>query len=195
MDNLWTKALGFLGGWQGYAITAALAVALAVPVVLKVQALGYDATLATERATRAAEKQAQSDAARQDTEVHRALEAALWARIAIIQSESEKEADDAKAEHDKFVADYAAGLVRLWVRARCAAASAGEAAADPATAESCDDIAVELSSASGRTYSSLRDAIKLDQRTIHACQADAAAVRAAYAALLDAYERALKSQR
>lgn len=175
MKNL----ISLLGGWQGYAAVAALAASLAAFSSWYVTDAVMGRTLATERATHAEEKRLQADAARAETELHRALEAALWGKLGAVQAQSEKDAEDDRKNAERLGADLDAGTVRLRLAAICPAAAAGDAAADPAGTGLCTGTAEQRAAALRRAVFQIRDGIARDARTINAAQGDARAVRAA----------------
>lgn len=179
MSKFFEAALSkFLGGWQAYAAVFALGAALSAYPTWYVTDAVMGRQLAVERAARAADHATQLEAARALEAQHAALETALWGHLAAIQNQADKEAENAKAESDRLRADYDAGRLGLWIEACRLAASAGDAAPHSAAAESCDAGPVLLTRGSGQAVLHIRDGIEQDRRTIRACQADAAAIRA-----------------
>lgn len=173
---------GLLGGWQSYAAAFALGAALAALPTWYVTDAVMGRTIATMRVTHADEARVQADAARASEAAHRALETALWGRLAAIQDDAEKEAQDAKAIRDRLRSDVDAGRLGLWIHVCLAAPTAGsEAGADPAAAASCREAVARLSKGAERAYFDLARTIDDNRATLRACQADAAAIRATLA--------------
>lgn len=175
--------LSLFGGWQGYAAVAFIAASLAAFSSWYVTDAAMGRTLATERQERAEEKLTQAEAARAETDLHRALEAALWGKLGAIQAQSEKDAENDRKANERLGADLVAGTRRLRLAVICPAAAAGDAVTDRASAELCTGTAEQRAEALRRAFLDIRADIALDGRTIRSCQADARSLREAVAGL------------